>query len=90
MKKLILLFAIFATTLISAQKLEWRIDKDYKNAWALRGQTDLTCNAVQVALFDANNKFISKFTMRNDFGTFEYHADPERFYGATYAKIKCY
>lgn len=70
-----------------------RIEKTHKNSWTLKGQTTLDCKAFTVVLFDKDGIFIDKFSMYNDFGTFEYSADPERFRGIEKGswtwKIKC-
>ena len=91
MKK-ILLIALLALSANAFAQESVRVDKDYPNAWTLRGQTELKCNAIVVVLFDKNGRFIEKFTCRNEFGTFKYTADPNRFTGwegGTF-KIKCY
>ena len=90
MKKIYILLLLLATGFTNAQDLEWRIDRDYPNAWTVRGQWDGNCNAVKFALFDKDNKFLSSFTARLDFGTFEYTADPSQLRGAAYMRIKCY
>ena len=88
MKHIIII--VFAIMMAGTCKAQENMNVEMKgNTWYIEGNTELDCDAVKVALIDANGRVMKVVGCRLDFGHFSYAMDPLPREIKSW-KVKCY